>query len=88
VPTVLTVDQARLPEVQSPVLLIYGEEDPVLTRQGQDEQQSHFSGTSDKTTVHLANTGHFPMLEQTVPVLRSVVSEWLCHRGLVAVPCT
>jgi pimeloyl-ACP methyl ester carboxylesterase len=86
--TVLTVDQARLPEVQAPVLLIYGEEDPVLTRQGQDEQQSHFSGSSDKTTVHLANTGHFPMLERTVPVLRKVVSEWLCHRGLVAIPCT
>jgi len=53
------------------VLIVSGNNDTLVwTRQGQEEQQNNFSGSSDKTTVLIPNASHFPMFEKTAPQFR------------------
>src|SRR5256714_835158 len=69
----IAVDKARTPEVRVPVLIVFGANDTLVwTRQGQEQQQDNFTGTTDKTTVFVPRAGHFPMLEKTAPAFRSV----------------
>jgi pimeloyl-ACP methyl ester carboxylesterase len=79
----VAVDKIRTSEVRVPVLIVFGANDTLVwTRQGQEQQQDNFTGTTDKTTVFVPRAGHFPMLEKTAPAFRSVVSNWLTsHSG-------
>jgi pimeloyl-ACP methyl ester carboxylesterase len=88
IPPSWAIAHQRDGEIHVPVLIVCGNNDTLIwTRQGQEEQQSNYSGTSDVSTVFIEKAGHFLMLERTVPTLRAVVSSWLCERGLVARPC-
>ena len=60
------------------MLIVFGDDDTLIwTRQGQEQQQDNFTGTSDKKTAFVPNAGHFPMLEKTAPEFRNVIAGWL-----------
>jgi pimeloyl-ACP methyl ester carboxylesterase len=73
----ITTDLARLREIHVPVLLAIGAEDKIWTQDGWALQQEHFTGSGDVTARSLPDTGHFVMLERTVPKFRSLVAGWL-----------
>lgn len=83
----VTTGRIRDSEIHVPVLIMFGNEKPLVwTREGQEEQEKNYTGTSDKETVFIPEAAHFAMLERTVPTA-GVVSSWLCKRNLVAIPC-
>jgi pimeloyl-ACP methyl ester carboxylesterase len=86
-PPTVTTDRVRDGEIHVPVLIMFGNEKPLIwTRKGEEEQQNNFTGTSDKETVFIPEAAHFAMLERTLPMAH-IVSSWLCKRNLVAIPC-
>lgn len=83
-PPGIATDLLRLREIDVPVLLALGANDPVFDADGWAMQERHFSGSRDVSSILLADTGHFPMLERTVPRLRTLISGWLTQRGLAS----
>jgi alpha-beta hydrolase superfamily lysophospholipase len=76
----IAADQAFLGEIQVPVLLAIGAEDPVWTQDGWALQRTHYTGSGDVTAVSMPGTGHFEMLERTAPQFRAIVARWLIRR--------
>ena len=75
------VDRANVSRIKVPVLVVFGDnEQLVWTRQGEEEQQGDFTGSSDKSTVFIPEARHFPMFERTVHTFDSVMSGWLASR--------
>lgn len=70
-------------QVRGPVLVVFGAQDAnfLTHRQAVDAQTALFSGTADRTTELLADTGHMLPLERTAPQLQRIVSDWLKQRG-------
>ena len=89
-PAEFPINKARLSEVDVPVMLVFPEKDPIFTRDGQEQQRGNYCPKPEPLTncdvqvEFLADTGHFPMLEKTVPQFRALVADWLCSRGLVS----
>jgi pimeloyl-ACP methyl ester carboxylesterase len=79
---VIGADQANLPTVTVPVLLVYGANDAILLPQAGGDQRQRYTGSKDVTLVTLAATGHILPLERTAPEFRAVVAHWLWQRGL------
>jgi pimeloyl-ACP methyl ester carboxylesterase len=80
-PTGVPVDKANVSEIEVPVLIVWGNNETVVwTRQGEEEQQTDFSGSSDKSTVFIPEAGHFPMFEKTAPLFDGLMSGWLGSR--------
>jgi pimeloyl-ACP methyl ester carboxylesterase len=73
-------DVARLADITFPVLLMYPTKDPVFSRDGQEAQAGHFTGSNDVTTEFLNGVGHFPMFERSAPHFRARLSKWLSDR--------
>jgi pimeloyl-ACP methyl ester carboxylesterase len=80
-PHAIVEDLLLIPTITVPVLLVYGEKDALFTVQGGERQRLLYAGSSDVTFVSLPNTGHALTLEQTAPLLRAEVSNWLGARG-------
>jgi pimeloyl-ACP methyl ester carboxylesterase len=80
IPT-LFISHPRLGEVRVPVLLTIGAEDKIWTQDGWSQQQGLFTGSSDVTSVSLANTAHYPMLEGSAPAFRGLLANWLIRHG-------
>ena len=81
-PTALNVNQARVGEIQVPVLLLYTELDfNRFAGAPAEEQRSYFTGSDDVALVTMSGTGHFPFLDRNAPRFRSIVSDWLRSRG-------
>jgi pimeloyl-ACP methyl ester carboxylesterase len=71
-----------LSEITVPVLVVFGADDTqIWTRQGEEEQQSNFTGSHDKTTIFVPDAAHFPMFERTAPQFRQDVASWLDAHG-------
>jgi pimeloyl-ACP methyl ester carboxylesterase len=80
-PGALVEDRMHAAQIRVPVLIVFGDEDQLVwSRQGEEEQQSHFSGSPDASTVFIPEAGHFPMLERTAPLFDAVMSSWLGSR--------
>ncbi len=75
-PARAAVDQSRLPEITVPVLLVYQERDIIISREGQEQQASHFTGSVDVRTKFL-DIGHWMMFERNADEFRAVLSDWL-----------
>jgi pimeloyl-ACP methyl ester carboxylesterase len=79
--SVLVDDRIHASEIKVPVLIVFGNNDTLVTsRQGQEEEAGDFTGSSDKTTVFIPEAGHFVMFARTAPVFDSTVSAWLSSR--------
>ena len=71
---------SRLTTIKVPILIVFGADDThIWSRQGEQEQQENFSGSSDKTTVFIPDAAHFPMFERTAPRFLHVMSDWLAR---------
>lgn len=80
-PTVLA-NNARVAEINGPVLLLYGTSDAIYEQpQAGEQQRDLFTGSSDVTLRFFNRTGHALTLEQSAPRMRDVVSRWLDERG-------
>ena len=80
-PGVLVEDRVHDAQIRVPVLIVFDDDDTLIwTRQGEEEQQSHFSGSSDAGTIFIPEAGHFPMFERTAPLFYSAISSWLGAR--------
>jgi pimeloyl-ACP methyl ester carboxylesterase len=76
----IATNPARLGQVTVPLLLVYGEQDPLFDASQAPVQASHY-GSTDKTVVVLPHTAHLFMLEPTAPMFRAAVASWLSARG-------
>jgi pimeloyl-ACP methyl ester carboxylesterase len=71
-----------LSQIKVPVLIVFGNNDTQLwSRQGEAEQQGNFSGSADRSTAFIPDSGHFPMFERSAPQFRGVLSAWLQSHG-------
>jgi pimeloyl-ACP methyl ester carboxylesterase len=81
VPPSVPVDKAHLGQIKVPVLIAFGNNDTLVwTRQGEEEQEGNFSGSSDRSTVFIPEAGHFVMFARTAPLFDSTMSAWLDAR--------
>jgi pimeloyl-ACP methyl ester carboxylesterase len=74
------VDQALVPTINVPVLLVYGDHDLYSPQDGA-EQRDRYAGSADKSLAIIPNAGHFVQLERNAAVFRKVMSDWLSARG-------
>ena len=80
-PATLVPDHALAPQIKVPVLIVFGENDQLVTsRQGQEEEEGVFSGSPDKKTVFIRDAGHFVMFSRTAEVFDATLTEWLRSR--------
>jgi pimeloyl-ACP methyl ester carboxylesterase len=79
--SVLVDDRAHASQIAIPVLIVFGNNDTLVTsRQGQEEQEDDFSGSRDKRTVFIPESGHFVMFSKTAPLFDATISGWLSSR--------
>ena len=80
-PGTLVSDRTNAAQITVPVLIVFGDDDTLVwTRQGEEEEQGDFTGSSDKTTVFTPEAGHFPMFARTAPQFDAAISAWLRPR--------
>lgn len=80
-PGILVDDRAHASQIKVPVLIVFGGNDTLIwTRQGEEEEERNFSGSSDKSTVFIPEAGHFVMFARTAPLFDSTMSAWLHSR--------
>ncbi|HEX8051486.1 MAG TPA: alpha/beta fold hydrolase [Thermoleophilaceae bacterium] len=77
-------NNAHMGEIEVPVLLLYGLEDGVMTRDAQRQHGEKYTGSADVTTAYFERTAHAMLLERTAPQVRGAVSRWLGERGLAS----
>lgn len=76
----------HIDEIDVPVLLLWGRDDPVYTDDAGENQAADFSGSDDVTTVYFERTAHAMTLDRSAPQLRAAVSDWLGKRGFGTEP--
>jgi hypothetical protein len=78
--TAIRMDLSRMSEIQFPVLLVFpGPDDPVISREGQEQEAANYSGSDDVTTAWL-DSGHFMELEHCAPEFRALTAHWIHQR--------
>jgi pimeloyl-ACP methyl ester carboxylesterase len=72
-------NQALLPTLTVPVLLVYGNQDALWSQPSAGQNnKNHFLSSRSVTAEFLDNTGSAVALERTAPQFRTIVSKWLC----------
>jgi len=80
-PPSVQIDRANVSQIKVPVLIVFGNNDTLVwTRQGEEEQEGDFSGSSDKRSVFIPEAGHFVMFARTFRLFDSTMSDWLSSR--------
>jgi hypothetical protein len=78
-PTV-RMNLSRMGEIDVPVLLVFpGPDDPVISRDGQEQEAANYSGSDDVTTAWM-DSGHFMELEECAPDFRALYANWVHER--------
>lgn len=78
----LTADQVGAGLIQVPVLQVCGAEDALFPALDCNAQLLRYLGSTDKTLLSEADTGHAVTLETSTPDLEQKVDDWLQSRGL------
>lgn len=71
-------------EIEVPVLLLWGRDDPVYSSDAGENQAQDFSGNPDVTTAYFERTAHALTLQRSAPQVRDTVATWLVERGLAS----
>ena len=82
IPATTALNQTRLGELQVPVLLMFGRNDPVWDPGAPDKQAQLFAGSPDVTLKYFPDTGHALTLEASAADVRNTVAEWLSQHRL------
>lgn len=78
----VALNNVRVPEIKTPVLLLYGTADAIYEQPGAgEEQRKLFSASADATLRFVPGAGHALTLERQAPEVRRVVGDWLRRRG-------
>lgn len=79
----VSLNNVAVPEVDSPVLLLYGTGDAIYDQPAAGEgQRTLFSGSEDVTLEFFEGAGHALTLESQAPEVGRVVAGWLGRHGL------
>jgi pimeloyl-ACP methyl ester carboxylesterase len=79
-PASVPIDKASLAQITVPVRIVFGSNDVVYERQGEEEQQGDFSGSRDKSTVFIREAGHLVMFARSARTFDKTMSAWLGSR--------
>jgi pimeloyl-ACP methyl ester carboxylesterase len=74
-------DMAHLGMIDVPVLVAFGDADPVFPPPSAQQMQSRYSGSPKVTNVNIPGASHYPILEANFPVLRDAANAWLNENG-------
>ena len=79
----VAADQANVPDIRAPVLLVYGTKDAFFDdpRSAGASQRDLYSGSQDVTLAFVEGAGNALALERSAPHFRDLVSDWLAARG-------
>ena len=79
----VAADQANVPNIRAPVLLVYGTKDAFFDdpRSAGASQRDLYSGSQDVTLAFVEGAGNALALERSAPHFRDLVSDWLAARG-------
>jgi pimeloyl-ACP methyl ester carboxylesterase len=81
-----SLNQSGIGDLEVPVLLMFGRNDPVWNAGAPDDQAALFSASPDVRLEYFPGTGHALTLEQSAPQVRRTVREWLDRHKLSSTP--
>jgi pimeloyl-ACP methyl ester carboxylesterase len=79
--------RALLPQIQVPVLGVFGEKDLLFPAENADQELLLFAGTSDKSKLVAENAGHSFMLHPSARDTNSKIADWLDAHQSAATRC-
>ena len=74
-------DGFHLGEIDVPVLLTFGDADPVFPTGSAEQMQFRYFGSPEVTNVSLAGAAHYPILDSAFPDLVAAADAWLAKYG-------
>jgi pimeloyl-ACP methyl ester carboxylesterase len=74
-------DGQHLGMIDVPVLMVFGDADPVFPAPSAQQMQSRYSGSPKVTNVNIPGASHYPILEANFPVMRDAANTWLNENG-------
>ncbi|HUR73839.1 MAG TPA: alpha/beta fold hydrolase [Sporichthya sp.] len=80
-PFAIGADMQHLGEINVPVLLTFGDADPVFPMGSAEQMQFRYSGSPAVTNVSLAGAAHYPILDTAFPQMVDAVDAWLSKLG-------
>jgi pimeloyl-ACP methyl ester carboxylesterase len=74
-------DMQHLGMIDVPVLMTFGEADPVFPPPSAEQMQARYSGSPKVTDVAIPGASHYPILEANFPVMLDAAHKWLAENG-------
>jgi alpha-beta hydrolase superfamily lysophospholipase len=74
-------DMQHLGEINVPVLLTFGDADPVFPMGSAEQMQFRYYGSPKVTNVNIPGASHYPILEANFPVMLDAADAWLNENG-------
>jgi pimeloyl-ACP methyl ester carboxylesterase len=74
-------DMQSLGTITVPVLITFGDADPVFPPPSAQQMQDRYSGSPKVTTVTIPGASHYPILEAKFPVMVNAAHAWLAQNG-------
>jgi pimeloyl-ACP methyl ester carboxylesterase len=74
-------DMQHLGEIDVPILMTFGDADPVFPPPSADQMQSRYTGSPKVTSVTIPGASHYPILEANFPVMLDAANAWLTQNG-------
>jgi pimeloyl-ACP methyl ester carboxylesterase len=74
-------DMQHLGEIDVPVLLTFGDADPVFPMGSAEQMQFRYYGSPKVTNVNIPGASHYPILEANFPVMLDAADHWLSENG-------
>ncbi|HEX3613410.1 MAG TPA: alpha/beta hydrolase [Sporichthyaceae bacterium] len=74
-------DMQHLGDIGVPVLMTFGDADPVFPPPSAQQMQARYSGSSKVTSINIPGASHYPILEEHFPVMVDAANAWLAQNG-------
>jgi pimeloyl-ACP methyl ester carboxylesterase len=80
-PFAIGADMQHLGEINVPVLITFGDADPVFPMGSAEQMQYRYYGSPKVTNVNIPGASHYPILEANFPVMLDAADAWLNENG-------
>jgi pimeloyl-ACP methyl ester carboxylesterase len=80
-PFAIGADMQRLGDITVPVLITFGDADPVFPPPSAQQMQDRYIGSPKVTNVTIPGASHYPILEANFPVMVNAAHTWLAQNG-------